>query len=347
MPHRCLTARTVATVIVLAGCSAPERLAAPVAPQATRTPRAAIAPVLDAVASGVFIDGAPLGRPGLAALDRWVSQVGAHPLYLMWYTDWSTGFQSYAVTNAHARGATPIITWEMKNRQSAIPYADVLAGRWNRYLDAWVAAAKADGRPMFVRFGHEMNGDWYGWSGARNGASAAAASQFVAVWRYVHDRFTRAGVTNVTWVWCPNAESVPAAPWNAASNYYPGDAYVDWTCPDGYNWGTSQTVATAGWSSRWQTFDQVFGAVYAEVTKLAPGKPFMIGEFASAEAGGSKAEWMRNAAARIASPDYAQIRAFVWFNMNKETDWRVESTHPSLDAFRASFVTGPRFGWRR
>jgi hypothetical protein len=67
----------------------------------------------------------------------------------------------------------------------------------------------------------------------------------------------------------------------------------------------------------------------------------MIGEFASAEAGGSKAEWMRDAAARIASPDYAQIRAFVWFNMNKETDWRVESTQPSLDAFRASFVTGP------
>ena len=51
---------------------------------------------------------------------------------------------------------------------------------------------------MLLRFGHEMNGDWYGWGGARNGASLAAASQFVATWRYVRDRFTRAGATNVT-----------------------------------------------------------------------------------------------------------------------------------------------------
>ena len=92
----------------------------------------------------------------------------------------------------------------------------------------------ADGRPLMLRFGHEMNGDWYGWSGARNGGSLAAPEQFVATWQYVHRRFTSAGATNVTWVWCVNHESVPNASWNVPENYYPGDAYVDWTCADGY-----------------------------------------------------------------------------------------------------------------
>jgi beta-mannanase len=264
----------------------------------------------------------------------------------MWFTDWSAKFQGFAVANAYSRGATPVITWEMKNRQAQISYADVLAGKWDAYIDGWAAAARADGRPLFLRFGHEMNGDWYGWSGARNGATAAAAQQFVAVWRHVHGRFARAGAANVTWVWCANHQSVPDAAWNAPEQYYPGDAYVDWTCADGYNWGTSQTVATSGWDSRWQTFDQVFGPAYQRITAAAPTKPFMIGEFASSEAGGDKAAWIADAAARLASADYARVRAFVWFNYDKETDWRVESSPAALAAFKSAFVAGPRFAWR-
>jgi beta-mannanase len=190
-----------------------------------------------------------------------------------------------------------------------------------------------------------MNGDGYGWSGAKNGASSTAAQQFVATWRYVHGRFAKAGVTNVTWVWCPNHESVPAAAWNTPESYYPGDAYVDWTCVDGYNWGTSQTVATAGWTSRWQTFDEIFGPTYQRLVALAPTKPMMIGEFASSEAGGDKAAWITDAAARIASPGYAQIRAFVWFNEAKETDWRVQSSAAALAAFKASFGDTSRYAW--
>jgi hypothetical protein len=202
------------------------------------------------------------GRPGLAALDRWVSQVGAHPLYLMWYTDWSTGFQSYAVTNAHARGARRSSLGD-EEPQSAIPYADVLAGRWNRYLDAWVAAAKADGRPLFVRFGHEMTAtgtvERRAERRVRRGGLAVRGRMALRA-RPLHARRRHQRHLGVV----PQRRVGARAPWNAASNYYPGDAYVDWTCADGYNWGTSQTVATAGWSSRWQTFDQVFGAVYAE-----------------------------------------------------------------------------------
>jgi hypothetical protein len=303
-----------------------------------------IAPPQTGVLSGVAIDGAPLGKPGMTAWDKWTSLVGRRAHFIMWYADWSSGFQGFAMTNAYDRGATPVITWEMKNRQADIHYADVLGGKWNKYIDTWAAAAKADGRPLMLRFGHEMNGNWYGWSGAANGASLAAAGQFIATWKYVHDRFARAGATNVTWAWCVNTESVPNATWNAIENYYPGDAYVDWTCADGYNWGTSQTIANAGWVSHWQSFDELFATTYQRILAIAPSKPFMIGEFASSELGGNKAQWIADASSRMHAA-YPGLRAFIWFNYNKETDWRVESSTASLTAFKSSFVNDAYFAW--
>jgi hypothetical protein len=346
MPYRPVSIRAIELLLAasICGCTAPDGIdgvARVAPPQSALT----IAPPPSGVATGLAIDGAPLGKPGLSAWDSWTSLVGKRALYVMWYADWSTGFQGFAITNAYGRGATPVITWEMKNRRANISYADVLAGKWNKYIDGWAGAAKADGRPLLLRFGHEMNGDWYGWSGVRNGGSLAAAQQFVATWRYVRDRFTRAGATNVTWAWCVNAESLPNAAWNAPENYYPGDAYVDWTCADGYNWGTSQTVANGGFDSHWQTFDDVFASTYQRVTTLAPTKPFMIGEFASSEAGGNKAAWITDAATRMRTA-YPQLRGFVWFNYNKETDWRVESSAASLAAFKAAFASDPYFVWR-
>ena len=198
-------------VAMTLGCAAPDGVAGP---PGAPTPTRAIAPPPTGVASGVFIESSPLGKPGLSAWDSWTSLVGKRSLYVMWYSDWSTSFQGFGVSNAYSRGSTPVITWEMKNRRSEIRYADVLGGKWNKYIDGWAAAAKADGRPIFLRFGHEMNGDWYGWSGARNGGGLTAAQQFVATWQYVHGRFARAGATNVTWVWCVNHESVPNVDWN-------------------------------------------------------------------------------------------------------------------------------------
>ena len=322
----------LALPLLASACERPTRITAPqVAPQTIAAPATGIA-------SGVFIDSAPLGKPGMSAWDNWTDLVGKRSAYIMWYTDWSTKFQGYAVSNAYSRGSIPVITWEMKNRNTAIRYSDVLGGKWNSYIDTWASSAKSDGREIFVRFGHEMNGDWYGWGGAQNGANAQAPQKFIETWKYVRARFAAKGVTNVTWVWCPNHESVPNQSWNQPENYYPGHDQVDWICADGYNWGSSQS-----WSS-WKSFDGVFQNIYGRLTTLAPSKPFMIGEFASTEHGGSKANWIQDAAARIPA-SYPQIKAFIWFNVNKETDWRVESSTPSLDAFKAKFVNNPVYIW--
>jgi hypothetical protein len=44
----------------------------------------------------------------------------------------------------------------------------------------------------------------------------------------------------------------------------------------------------------------------------------------------------------MASADYAQIKAFYWFNIHKECDWRINSSAASLAAFHAA-ISNPKF----
>jgi len=117
--------------------------------------------------------------------------------------------------------------------------------------------------------------------------------------------------------------------------YYPGDAYVDWLGLDGYNRG----------GAAWQSFAQVFGASYQSITALS-AKPLMIAETASAEAGGSKAQWIVDAFSTQILQRYPRIQAVLWFNQNKETDWRIESSAAAQRAFaRAVASSVYRSSW--
>jgi beta-mannanase len=158
------------------------------------------------------------------------------------------------------------------------------------------------------------------------GSNGNRRGQFVRVWRHVHDIFRRAGATNVSWVWCPNVQYPGSLP---LRELYPGDAYVDWTCLDGYNWGTNP-ASPQGWHS----FDQTFGPTYRLITRsIAPLKPMMIGETAASEWGGSKAQWITQALAGIPRR-YPRIRGVVWFNKNADRmDWVIESSAAARRAF--------------
>jgi hypothetical protein len=83
----------------------------------------------------------------------------------------------------------------------------------------------------------------------------------------------------------------------------------------------------------------VFGDGLAELRRIAPGKKIIVGETASAEAGGSKAEWNAHLVYYLASqPD---VTGFVWFHYNKETDWRINSTTTSARALANELAKRP------
>jgi mannan endo-1,4-beta-mannosidase len=233
-------------------------------------------------------------------------------------------------------GRRPLVTWEpwtlpedFDHPQPSIEdprfaLSTILDGRFDDYIRAGAVAMKALPGRVYLRPMHEMNGNWYPWCGTTNGN---APRDFKLAWRHIHEIFTAQDVRNVAWVWCPYAVSVP--PDQDVSVYYPGDDYVDWLGLDGYNWGDSRP-----WSS-WQDFAELFRESYAAVTALSD-KPVMIAEVGCAESGGSKAHWIREAHRQV-TVSFPRVSAVVWFNLDKECDWRIESSPDALAAFRGSW----------
>jgi hypothetical protein len=81
---------------------------------------------------------------------------------------------------------------------------------------------------------------------------------------------------------------------------------------------------------RKRRFEKVFARIYPLLA--AKGKPILIGETASAEVGGNKAEWI-DAIIPTLRTKYPMIKGLVWFDVNKERDWRINSSPPTLEAF--------------
>ena len=276
----------------------------------------------------------PSGPYNLSELDLFEQDAGKRAGVLMYFQGWAYDeFNASLAASVAARGTIPEITWEpwdykLGLDQPAYALARIIDGSHDAYITRWARGAKAYGGPLLVRFAHEMNDRHYPWSEQVNGNQPG---QYVAAWRHVVDIFRAEGATNVAWIWAPNvsyAGTTPLAP------LYPGDGYVDWIGVDGYNGGTDLP-----WGG-WLTFAQIFGSTLAEIAAITTTKPVMIGETSSAEAGGSKASWITDFFAELRSRP--QIQGFVWFNHNKETDWRVQSSEAARLAF-ASGVADPRY----
>ena len=118
-----------------------------------------------------------------------------------------------------------------------------------------------------------------------------------------------------------NNVSTPNASGNLFSDYYPGDAYVDYVGVDGFNFG-----------SPWQTFSQVFSSGLSQAASF--GKPVYIMSMASA-AGSQKAAWITDALTTEVKL-YPSLVGWVWFNQNGDQDWLVNSDSNSLAAFKAA-----------
>jgi hypothetical protein len=262
-------------------------------------------------------------------------KVGALLLYLGWYSGaWGDVQRQLSVVDP--MGIKLMVTWEPNLKNGGDPLTAILSGSQNAIIDDFANKSKAWGKPFFLRFGHEMNGNWYAWSGARTGNDP---QRYIDAWRYVRNRFEVAGNTNAVWVWSPNADSVPAEGWNDIDNYYPGDSYVDWVAVDfyGLKWG-----------------DQPPGAALDRVhAQYASTKPIMIGETAAADCGNyapgvtmDKALWIATLFAEMAVDVRPGVRAFFWFNENKKTeaDWRINSCNApaAQTAYRAG-IASPRF----
>lgn len=243
-------------------------------------------------------------------------------VYAHWTGTWSTIADWLPdITLTLQNGSTPVITWMSDD----VDLRSIAAGTSDAFVRSWADGIRSAGHTVLIRFDDEMNGNWMQYSPGYGGNGTTAAD-FVAAWRHVHDVFAAERATNARWIWAPNVENTGSAP---LAPLYPGDAYVDWVALDGYNWGTT-------YGHVWQSFSSVFNASIKAVESLTR-RPFMISEVASTEVGGDKAAWVSDMFKQLASR--RDIHGFIWFDYDKETDWRIASSATSAAAFASGMAT--------
>lgn len=247
-------------------------------------------------------------------------------------------FSPYLAGQARKHGVIPMITLEMgkpdyatAGSQPEYSMEAIIRGDWDAYLRQYARDAKAFGGEIWLRPFHEMNGDWYPWGGGkRNGVplNGNTPASCAAGWRHVRQIFIDEGATNVKFVWSVNHLSIPNTAENAISKYWPGDTYVDIIGIDGFNFGSNYRY------SKWTSFETLYAKTYAELSKLPSSKPIIVAETGCSTVGGDKAAWIESMF-KVIPAKFPRIKGVVWFNVDKDRDWRVDSSSASRRAFVA------------
>ena len=124
--------------------------------------------------TGAFMDfGDEEDDVTLEMIEDFEQMVGKHQAVIASSSYW--GEQTFPTANLNVvwrHGSLPLLFWSPWDK----PYTqnrgpdkfnlnDIVAGKWDGYIDKWADAAREFGHPMIVAFGVEMNGDWFPWSG--------------------------------------------------------------------------------------------------------------------------------------------------------------------------------------
>ena len=266
------------------------------------------------------------------ALDSYKARYGRFPDIALYYRSLDgTLLFSSEKTSLKERGVTPLATVEPFVAGQPASLQDIASGRYDSYIHSAAASAISYGKEVLLRFAHEMNGDWYHWSGD--------PAAYVAAWRHYVDVFRADGATNVKFVWSPNVNVSGRYPFNA---YYPEDAshpgYVDYVGLDGYNWG-GEVI--------WKTLRQIFMSSYTQLNKLSGGKPAIIAETGSVEEKGRRPAWIRTGLLETIPKELPKVAGVVWFDRNLAAeghrDWTLESSAASVSAWQ-DVVNSPLYG---
>lgn len=227
------------------------------------------------------------------------------------------------ISNVAACSALAEITWEPWDPGGPVDQADyslgeLTAGRYDSYVQQWAAAAAAYGGPFLLRFGHEMNGNWYPWSVRSNGGSAEA---YVAAFKHVRQIFVDNGAEQVRWVWSPNV--ILDGDVDAAIACYPGNDVVDLIGIDGYNFG-----AVGG--HEWTSAKDLFKPTIDILKRLAPEKPLWVNEVGCSTQGGDRFQWFQELVRVLKE---LSVDGLILFQVDKyDRQWRITDTAEDASA---------------
>ncbi|RKS72097.1 hypothetical protein BZB76_4912 [Actinomadura pelletieri DSM 43383] len=340
------TAAVVATVA--AGCGG----GAGAAPKITTTARAGVAPVppKEGAYFGAWVppddadgprSGTPSGspsasgspstkptgkeaeKPGMAPVVGFERDLGRQLDIVQSYRSWGAEFPSGLDKSVTDGNRYLLLTWAEADTRK------IVQGEHDELIQRRARAVKALGKPIFLRWAPDMDK-------AAHRKRIHSPEDFVAAWKHLRSIFTREGVDNVAWVWCPSARGFGGGD---AGAFYPGDDQVDWICAN----------AQPGTDYEYRDLSEAV-KMFLQWARDRE-KPIMVAEFGVPKAYGERrAEWLREASKTLQDP---QVKAVVYFNSDEQAAgvrdrrraYSVNGDKPAVSALR-ELATTPYFNPR-
>lgn len=153
-------------------------------------------------------------------LDEWQKATGLQPDLCMVFESWSkqrtlTDHLNKAKSFGHDSIAVTWEPWEplpvgtdaqaQGIAQEQWSSDTICGGQHDEYIDNFARALRDSGMTVYLRFAHEMNGDWYPWF--------HEPDKYIDAWKYVRNRMrSMRNAWNVKFVWSPNPDIWRATP---------------------------------------------------------------------------------------------------------------------------------------
>lgn len=201
------------------------------------------------------------------AMRSWEQESGRkHALYLQfiefphsdgsfptWYQDpkgWASSAEFCKATDTV--GGTPVLTLEPQQPKLFLDWRPGAPAY--EATRAYAISASEWGKPLFIRFAHEMNGSWYPWAewsdknrnmqrdpGEETGFTP---DDYKRAYRNVASMFRRYA-PRAALIWCPNSGLLGGQRRDVFRPFYPGDDVVDWVGLDVYERGWTMPMPGA------------------------------------------------------------------------------------------------------
>ena len=194
-------------------------------------------------------------------VDDWAKSVGAKPTALLLFEQFSLNRnldkQFTEARRQHLRSI--MVSWEPwtpvdASRGKAAQYAvqsqwtnkTIADGKHDAYLKLFAQSVKRSGIKVWIRYAHEMNGDWYPWS--------HDPANFVKAWRHVFNIFKAQNVTNARFVFSmnPSLYLSDSAFLKSVNPYWPGTGYVHAIGTTMINFGGTKTYSVSKFVHRFK-----------------------------------------------------------------------------------------------
>lgn len=242
-------------------------------------------------------------------INQWQSIIDQGAIPMISWEPWSNQFEKYQHNE------------ELKNNKKIFKH--ITEGYFDEYIINTGEAIRDLDSPIFLRFAHEMDNPMFPWSSS----GMNTEQEFKDAWAYIHYKFEKLGVQNVSWVF---------SPWNPESidNYFPYGQdssiteLVDWVGLTTLNYDSASV------NRRSLNFQEIYLPFRQKIKELSLELPVMLAEFGSTTYSKDGASWV-NESLQIIDKQFPEINSVVLFYSDQDknwiTDWRPNNKDKYID----------------